>query len=56
MQRTVVEDEHAYAIRIDDGAMLDAGEQIAHAREHGRGARGGAVLASRKAGLVGGCQ
>ena len=34
VHRTVVEDEHAYAVRIDDGAMLDAGEQIAHAREH----------------------
>jgi hypothetical protein len=34
VHRTVVEDEHAYAIRIDDGAMLDAAEQIAHAREH----------------------
>jgi hypothetical protein len=34
VHRTVVEDEHAYAVRIDDGAMLDAAEQIAHAREH----------------------
>ncbi len=34
VHRTVVEDEHTYAIRIDDGAMLDAAEQIAHAREH----------------------
>jgi len=34
VHRTVVEDEHAYAVRIDDGGMLDAAEQIAHAREH----------------------
>jgi hypothetical protein len=34
VHRTVVEDEHAYAVRIDDGAMLDAAEQVAHAREH----------------------
>ena len=34
VHRTVVEDEYAYAVRIDDGAMLDAAEQIAHAREH----------------------
>ena len=34
VHRTVVEDEHAYAVRIDDGALLDAAEQIAHAREH----------------------
>ena len=34
VHRTVVEDEHAYAVRIDDGAMLDAAEQIGHAREH----------------------
>jgi hypothetical protein len=34
VHRTVVEDEHTYAVRIDDGAMLDAAEQIAHAREH----------------------
>jgi hypothetical protein len=30
--RTVVEDEHTYAVRIDDGALLDAAEQINHAR------------------------
>ena len=34
VHRTVVEDEHAYAVRIDDGAIIDAAEQIAHAREH----------------------
>ena len=34
VHRTVVEDEHTYAVRIDDGAMLDAAEQIEHAREH----------------------
>ena len=34
MHRTVVEDEHAYAVRIDDGALLDGAEQIEHARSH----------------------
>ena len=34
MHRTVVEDEHTYAVRIDDGALLDAAEQIDHARPH----------------------
>ncbi len=34
VHRTVVEDEHTYAIRIDDGSMLDAAEQIEHARAH----------------------
>ena len=34
VQRTVVEDEHTYAVRIDDGALLDAAEQIEHARRH----------------------
>lgn len=32
VHRTVVEDEHTYAVRIDDGALLDGAEQIAHAR------------------------
>ena len=32
VHRTVVEDEHTYAVRIDDGALLDAAEQIEHAR------------------------
>ena len=32
MHRTIVEDEHTYAVRIDDGALLDAAEQIDHAR------------------------
>ncbi|MGH2856202.1 MAG: ParB/RepB/Spo0J family partition protein [Solirubrobacteraceae bacterium] len=32
VHRTVVEDEHTYAVRIDDGAMLDAAEQINLAR------------------------
>jgi hypothetical protein len=32
VHRTVVENEHTYAVRIDDGAMLDAAEQIEHAR------------------------
>jgi hypothetical protein len=34
VHRTVVEDEHTYAVRIDDGAMLDAAEQIEQARAH----------------------
>ena len=34
VHRTIVEDEHAYAVRIDDGALLDAAEQIDHARAH----------------------
>src|SRR3954451_17677319 len=34
VHRTVVEDEHAYAVRIDDGALLDATEQVEHARPH----------------------
>ena len=34
VHRTVVEDEQTYAVRIDDGAMLDAAEQIEHARHH----------------------
>jgi hypothetical protein len=32
VHRTLVEDEHAYAIRIDDGALLDAAEHIERAR------------------------
>ena len=34
VHRTVIEDEHAYAVRIDDAALLDAAEQIDHARTH----------------------
>jgi hypothetical protein len=34
VHRTVVEDEHTYAVRIDDGAMLDGHEQAQHARAH----------------------
>jgi hypothetical protein len=34
VHRTVVEDERTYAVRIDDGAMLDAAEQIQQARAH----------------------
>ena len=34
VHRTVVEDEHTYAVRIDDGALLDGAEQIEHARSH----------------------
>ena len=34
VHRTVIEDEHTYAVRIDDGALLDTAEQIEHARAH----------------------
>ena len=34
VHRTIVEDEHTYAVRIDDGALLDAAEQIDRARPH----------------------
>ena len=34
VHRTVIEDERTYAVRIDDGAMLDASEQIEQARGH----------------------
>jgi hypothetical protein len=34
VHRTVVEDERTYAVRIDDGALLDGAEQIDHARIH----------------------
>jgi hypothetical protein len=34
VHRTVVEDEHTYAVRIDDGAMLDGHEQVQQARAH----------------------
>ncbi len=34
VHRTVVEDEHTYAVRIDDGALLDGQKQIEHARSH----------------------
>ena len=34
VHRTVVENEHTYAIRIDDGALLDGGDQIEQARAH----------------------
>ena len=34
VHRTLVEDKHAYAVRIDDGALLDAAGQIEHARQH----------------------
>ena len=34
VHRTVVEDEHTYAVRIDDGALLDAADQIDQARRH----------------------
>src|SRR5918996_13017 len=32
--RTVVENEHVYAVRIDDGVLLDGAEQVEHARNH----------------------
>ena len=34
VHRTIVEDEHTYAVRIDDGALLDATKQIEQARAH----------------------
>ena len=34
VHRTLVEDEHTYAVRIDDGALLDAAHHIEHARAH----------------------
>jgi hypothetical protein len=34
VHRTVIEHEHTYAVRIDHGALLDAAEQIEHARPH----------------------
>ena len=45
VHRTVVEDEHTYAVRIDDGALLDAAEQIDHARPHLTDAAGGQIAA-----------
>jgi hypothetical protein len=38
VHRTLVEDERAYAVRIDDGALLDGVEQIARARAQLTGA------------------
>ena len=32
VHRTIVEDEHTYAVRVDDGALLDAAQHIEHAR------------------------
>jgi hypothetical protein len=34
VHRTIVEDERTYAVRIDDGALLDGAEQIERARQH----------------------
>src|SRR3954470_24261114 len=34
VHRTVVEDETVYAVRIDDGALLDAADQLERARPH----------------------
>jgi hypothetical protein len=45
VHRTIVEDEHTYAVRIDDGAVLDASEQIEHARRQ-LGAEGRRQIAS----------
>ena len=41
VHRTVVEDEHTYAVRIDDGAMLDAAEQIDSRRDAPKRPRSG---------------
>ena len=30
VHRTIIEDEHTYAVRIDDGTLVDAAEQIEH--------------------------
>ena len=34
VHRTLVEDEHTYAVRIDDGALLDGAEHVNQARAH----------------------
>jgi hypothetical protein len=34
VHRTIVENEHVYAVRIDDGVLLDGAEQVEHARNH----------------------
>jgi hypothetical protein len=34
VHRTLIEDEHTYAVRIDDGVMLDAAEHLQQARAH----------------------
>ncbi len=34
VHRTVVEAEHTYAVRIDDGDLLDGAEHVEHARQH----------------------
>ncbi len=34
VHRTLLENEHAYAVRVDDGALLDAHQEIQHARAH----------------------
>jgi ParB-like chromosome segregation protein Spo0J len=38
VHRTVVEHEHTYAVRIDDGDLLDGAERVEHARQHLTGA------------------
>jgi hypothetical protein len=56
VHRTVVEDEHTYAVRIDDGALLDAAEQLDHAcgqlSESGRHQIPGSSVASWNASTV----
>ena len=34
VHRTIVEDEHVYALRVDDGALLDAADELERARTH----------------------
>jgi hypothetical protein len=48
VHRTVVEDEAVYAVRIDDGALLDAAEQLERAR-----ARLSPATRAQAAGLLG---
>ena len=48
VHRTVVEDEHTYAVRIDDGALLDGHEQVQQAR-----AQLGSECAGQLAGILG---
>jgi ParB-like chromosome segregation protein Spo0J len=50
VHRTVVEDEHTYAVRIDDGDLLDGAEHVEHARAHltAAGQRQAAGILGRK--------
>jgi hypothetical protein len=45
VHRTIVEDEHTYAVRIDDGALLDGHEQVQHAHAHLSGESAGQLAA-----------